>query len=178
VSFDPTEKPELAAAKKQNYLRSYSRNGAENGVHFLTGEADAVESLARSLGFRFGYLPDIDEYAHAAAIMVLTPKGKIARYFYGVEYPPRDLRFALIEATENRIGSAVDQLLLYCYRYDPSSARYTPVVMNIVRLGGVLTVAAVAAFILLMWRRDTRLKRTAGLSPQSSVLRPDRVREV
>jgi protein SCO1/2 len=171
VSFDPGETAALAAAKKQNYLRSYSRQGAEDGVHFLTGEAAAIESLARSVGFRFRYLPDIDEYAHGAAIMVLTPQGKIARYFYGVEYPPRDLRFALIEAAENRIGSPVDQLLLYCYRYDPSSGRYTAVVMNIIRLGGVLTVVALSAFMLVMWRRDARR------GPQSSVLRPTR-REV
>jgi protein SCO1/2 len=171
VSFDAKETPQLAAAKKQTYLRSYSRGGAEDGIHFLTGDGGAIESLARSVGFRFRYLPDTDEFAHGAAIMVLTPQGKIARYFYGVEYPPRDLRFALIEAAENRIGSPVDQLLLYCYRYDPSSGRYTAVVMNIIRLGGVLTVVALSAFMLVMWRRDARR------GPQSSVLRPTR-REV
>ena len=159
VSFDPEEGPDLAAAKKQTYLHSYSRSGAEEGVHFLTGRAEAIESLARSVGFRYQYLADIDEYAHGAAIVVLTPKGKVARYFYGVEYPPRDLRLALIEAAENRIGSPVDQLLLYCYRYDPSSGRYTAVVMNIIRLGGVLTVVALSAFMLVMWRREARRQR-------------------
>jgi protein SCO1/2 len=177
VSVDPGETPQLAAAKKDTYVRSYGRSGAAAGVHFLTGEAEAIRSLAQSLGFRYKYLPDIDEYAHGAAIMVLTPKGKIARYFYGVEYPPRDLRFALIEAAENRIGSPVDQLLLYCYRYDPSSGRYTAVVMNIIRLGGILTVVALAAFMLIMWRRDARRHR-AKLSPQSSVLSPSSVRKV
>jgi protein SCO1/2 len=172
VSVDPDETAELAAAKKEAYLRSYGRSGAEAGVHFLTGEPNAIESLARSIGFRYKYLPDIDEYAHGAAIMVLTPTGRIARYFYGVEYPPRDLRFALIEAAGNRIGSPVDQLLMYCYRYDPSSGRYTAVVMNIVRLGGVLTVAALGTFMLLMWRRDARRDRSKGLSPQSTVLSP------
>jgi len=177
VSVDPGETADLAAAKKENYLRNYGRSGAENGIHFLTGDAPAIESLAGALGFRYEYLPDVDEYAHGAAIMVLTPKGKIARYFYGVEYPPRDLRFALIEAAESRIGSPVDQLLLYCYRYDPSSGRYTAVVMNIIRLGGVLTVVALASFMLIMWRRDARRKR-ADLSPQSSVLRPSSVPKV
>jgi protein SCO1/2 len=160
VSIDPKETSELAAAKKENYLRSYNRSGAEKGVHFLTGEADAIGSLAESLGFRYKFLPDIDEYAHGAAIMVLTPKGKIARYFYGVEYPPRDLRLALVEAAEERIGSPVDQLLLYCYRYDPSTGRYTAVVMNIIRLGGALTVVVLAAFMLTMWRRDARRRKS------------------
>jgi protein SCO1/2 len=171
VSVDPEETAELAAAKKGTYLRSYGRSGAEAGMHFLTGEPEAIQSLAQSLGFRYKYLPDVDEYAHGAAIMVLTPKGRIARYFYGVEYPPRDLRLALIEAAEDRIGSPVDQLLLYCYRYDPSSGRYTAAVMNIVRLGGVLTVVALASFMLVMWRRDTR-ERSKRLDPQSSVPGP------
>lgn len=171
VSFDPKETPELATAKKETYLRSYGRSGAEKGVHFLTGRAEAIGTLAESLGFRYKYLPDVDEYAHGAAIMVLTPQGKIARYFYGVEYPPRDLRLALVEAAENRIGSPVDQLLLYCFRYDPSSGRYTAVVMNIIRLGGVLTVAVLGAFMLLMWRRDAR-RHKSGLSPPSSVPNP------
>lgn len=154
VSFDPTEGPALAAAKKQSYIDRYRRAGAENGWHFLTGEAAAIERLAQSVGFAYEYDPAIEEFAHAAAIIVLTPEGKISRYFFGVEYPPRDLRLGLVEAASGRVGSVVDQFLLFCYRYDPATGKYTPIVMNIVRLGGLVTVLAMAALLLLLRRRD------------------------
>jgi protein SCO1/2 len=147
VSFDPKETPALAAEKKRTYLDEYRRPGAADGWHFLTGDAEAIAALTRAVGFEYRYDAERDEYAHAAAIEVLTPAGKIARYFYGVEYAPRDLRFALIEATEERIGSAVDELLLYCYHYDPSTGRYSAAVMNFVRLGGALTVIGIGAFV-------------------------------
>jgi protein SCO1/2 len=156
VSFDPAETPALAAAKKENVLAKYRRAGAETGWHFLTGDGESIERLARAVGFRYRYDAASGEFAHAAAIMVLTPTGKIARYFYGVEYPPRDLRLGLIEAADERIGSAVDQVLLYCYRYDPSTGRYSAAVMNLVRAGGLATVLGLGAFMFAMRRRDSR----------------------
>lgn len=154
VSFDPTEGPALAAAKKEAYLDRYRRAGAEQGWHFLTGDAEQVERLAQSVGFGYRYDPAIEEFAHAAAIIVLTPEGRIARYFFGVEYPPRDLRLGLVEAARGRVGTVVDQIMLFCYRYDPATGKYTPIVMNIVRLGGLVTVIAIAAMILLLRRRE------------------------
>jgi protein SCO1/2 len=167
VSFDPRETPALAAAKKENYVGEYGRPEAAQGWHFLTGEEPAIEALTRSVGFRYRYDVEKQQYAHAAAIVVITPQGRIARYFYGVEYSPRDLRFALIEASEERIGSPVDQLLLYCYQYDPSTGRYSAAVMNIIRLGGVLTVLGVAVFVVRSARRERR-KSAAPPSAESA----------
>jgi protein SCO1/2 len=167
VSFDPRETPALAAAKKENYVGEYGRPEAAQGWHFLTGEEPAIEALTRSVGFRYRYDVEKQQYAHAAAIVVITPQGRIARYFYGVEYSPRDLRFALIEASEERIGSPVDQLLLYCYQYDPSTGRYSAAVMNIIRLGGVLTVLGVAVFVIRSARRERR-KSAAPPSAESA----------
>jgi protein SCO1/2 len=156
VSFNPDETPELAAAKKKTVLDEYRRPGAEKGWHFLTGNAESIARIAAAAGFRFKRDEQSGEFAHAAAIMVATPGGRLARYFYGVEYAPRDVRFALIEAAESRIGSVVDQLLLFCYRYDPHSARYTAAVMNLVRVSGVLTALGLGTFMVVFWRRDAR----------------------
>jgi protein SCO1/2 len=156
VSFDPGETPALAAAKKETYLEQYGRAGAGGGWHFLTGTPESIEGLAQAVGFRYAYDAGRDEYAHAAAIMVATPQGRLARYFFGVEYSPRDLRLGLIEASQERIGTLVDTLLLYCFHYDPSTGRYSAVAMNIVRLGGALTVLALAGFIAVMRRRESR----------------------
>ena len=156
VSFNPDETSEMAAAKKQAVLDEYRRPGAEKGWHFLTGSAESIARIADAAGFRFKRDEQSGEYAHAAAIMVATPGGRLARYFYGVEYAPRDVRFALIEAAESRIGSVVDQLLLFCYRYDPHSARYTAAVMNLVRVSGVLTALGLGTFMVVFWRRDAR----------------------
>jgi protein SCO1/2 len=156
VSFDPRETPALAAAKKQTYLEQYGRDGGATGWHFLTGEGPAIECLAQSVGFRFTWVPNESQFAHAAAIMVLTPGGRVARYFYGVEYPPRDLRLGLVEAAAGTIGTAVDQLLLYCYRYDPATGKYGAVAMRLMRLGGVMTVIALGSFILISRRRERR----------------------
>jgi protein SCO1/2 len=167
VSFNPQESPQLAAKKKETYLQEYRRPGAENGWHFLTGEGAAVESLARSVGFRYRYDPTIRQFAHGAAIMVLTPKGRVARYFYGVEYAPRDLRLGLIEAAEERIGNRVDQLLLYCFHYDPATGKYSAAVLNIVRLAGVATVVALLGFILMNGRgRRPRQRREVAPNPK------------
>jgi protein SCO1/2 len=159
VSFDPEETPALAAAKKKTYLEDYRRPGAAGGWHFLTGDQGAILALTGAVGFRYTVDPKSGEFAHAAGIMVLTPAGRIARYFYGVEFAPRDLRLALVEAAEGKIGSPVDQLLLYCYRYDPSTGRYSAAVMNIVRLAGAATVLGLGSFLLVMWRRERSAAR-------------------
>jgi protein SCO1/2 len=160
VSFNPNESPQLAAGKKRTYLDEYRRPDADQGWHFLTGEPAAIETLARSVGFRYRYDPDVKQFAHAAAIMVLTPSGRVARYFYGVEYAPRDLRLGLIEAAENRIGNPVDQLLLYCFHYDPATGKYSAAVLNIVRLGGALTVLSLIGFVVMSGRGSRSRRET------------------
>ena len=154
VSFNPNESPALAAAKKATYLQQYKRPGAAQGWHFLTGEEGAIERLTQAVGFRYVYDPAQQQYAHAAGIVVLTPEGRIARYFFGVEFSPKDVRLGLIEASANKIGTPVDQLLLYCFHYDPSTGKYGAVVMNIVRAAGVLTVFVLGTFMTVMFLRD------------------------
>lgn len=154
VSFEPKETPELAAEKKKAYLARYKRPGAAAGWHFLTGDAASIGRLTRAVGFRYAWDAETGQYAHPAGILVLTPEGKIARYLYGIEYAPKDLRLALVEASRNRIGSPVDQFLLLCYQYDPATGKYGAVVMRTVRTAGILTVLALGTFITLMWRRE------------------------
>ena len=154
VSFDPRETTALAAAKKKTYMRRYKRPGAAEGWHFLTGDPVSITRLAQAVGFRYAYDAEKNQYAHASGVMVLTPQGKLARYFYGIEYAPRDVRLALVEASANRIGSPVDQLLLYCYQYDPATGKYGAIVMRFVRLGGVVTVAGLLSLMWLLRRRD------------------------
>jgi protein SCO1 len=153
VSFDPRETPELAAKKKETYLRRYRRSGAEDGWHFLTGDEASVKRLARSVGFNYFWDERSQQFAHASAIMVATPGGRLSHYFYGIEYSPKELRLALVEASAGEIGSPVDKLILYCYHYDPATGKYGPVIMNILRAAGVLTVAAVLALLLTLRRR-------------------------
>ena len=154
VSFDPRETPELAAEKKQSYIEKYNRPVAEKGWHFLTGDQVNIARLTDAVGFRYNYDEKTNQFAHASGIMLLTPEGKLSRYFYGVEYNARDLRLGLVEASNNMIGSPVDQLLLFCFHYDPATGRYGPAVMNIMRLGGVLTVLGIGALILALRRRN------------------------
>jgi protein SCO1/2 len=154
VSFDPRETPALAAEKKQDYVARYNRPGSEGGWHFLTGDAESIRQLTEAVGFHYNYDEKTDQFAHASGIMLLTPEGKLSRYFYGIEYNPRDLRLGLIEASNNKIGSMVDQLLLYCYHYDPATGRYGPVVMNIMRLGGIATVLGIGGLLLILRRRN------------------------
>jgi len=156
VSFDARETPEIAAAKKAAYLERYGRPGSEAGWHFLTGDQPAIDRLTEAVGFRYHYDAQQDQFAHASGVVVLTPGGKISRYFYGIRYEPRDLRLALVEASQNKIGSVVDQLLLLCYHYDPARGRYAATVVNLVRLGGVLTVLALGGFLVLAWRYERR----------------------
>lgn len=159
VSFDPRETPEIAAEKKQSFIARYNRPGAAAGWHFLTGDQENIRRLTDAVGFRYNYDAKTDQFAHASGIMLMTPGGKLSRYFYGIEYNPRDLRLGLVEASDNRIGSSVDQLLLYCYHYDPATGRYGPIVMNIIRLGGVATVVGIGGLILLLRRRNVKASR-------------------
>lgn len=157
VSIDPLETPQLAKAKKENYLKRYQRPAAAQGWHFLTGRQPDIERLAETLGFGYSYDAESGQYAHAAAIFVLTPGGRVARYLYGIEYPPKHLRLALMEASEGKIGNPLDQLIMYCYHYDPSSRRYAPVAMNIMRLGGGATVLVIGLSLgMLFWREHRR----------------------
>jgi protein SCO1 len=160
VSFDPRETPEMATAKKQNYLKDYKRPGAESGWHFLTGPETSSKALADSVGFRYVYDAMTNQYAHSSAIIVVTPAGRVARYFYGIEYPARDVRLALVEASSERIGTPTDQVLLYCFHYDPTTGKYALVVMNVLRLAGLITVAVLATFMIIMFRRDFRGTRS------------------
>lgn len=154
VSFDPREGPELAAEKKQTYLRRYRREGAEQGWHFLTGDKASIDALAESVGFHYVWDEQSQQFAHASAVMVATPQGKLSHYFYGIDYAPKDLRLALVEASEGKVGSPVDSLLLFCYHYDPISGRFAPV-MGVLRAAGVLTVVGVIALLFYL-RRVTR----------------------
>ena len=153
VSFDPRETPAMAAAKKDAYLTRYKRPNAADGWHFWTGDAASIEALTKAVGFRYKYDAQNEQFAHASAIFVATPDGRLARYFYGIEYPPRDLRLGLVEASAGRIGTPVDQILLFCFHYDPANGKYGAVIVNIVRLAGVATVLALAVGIWAMSRR-------------------------
>jgi protein SCO1/2 len=169
VSFNPKETPAMAAAKKETYLAKYGRPQAAKGWHFLTGEQPAITALAGAVGFRYTFDQSTLQYVHASAIMVLTPQGRVSKYFYGIDYPPKDIRLGLIEASNGKIGTPVDQLLLYCYHYDPHSGKYSMIVMNVLRLAGVGTVALMLGLIGLMWIRDRRtLKNAAAVSPSIS----------
>lgn len=158
ISFDPRETPELAQKKKKvyvDYLPEKMRAGAENGWHFLTGDQANIEKITDAAGFRYRWDEKTQQFAHASAVMVTTPHGKLSRYYYGIEYPARDLRLGLIESSANKIGSPVDQLLLYCYHYDPATGKYGAVVMNIMRIAGVITLLGIAAMLLLLKARNT-----------------------
>lgn len=156
VSFDPKDTPEIAAAKKQMYLRRYGRPNSANGWHFLTGDEANIKALTGAVGFHYKYDPRTDQFAHASGIMILTPGGHISKYFYGVEYAPRDVRLGLVEASENKIGNPVDQILLFCYHYDPATGKYGAVAMNMVRFAGAGFVVICGAFLIVMFRRDFR----------------------
>jgi protein SCO1/2 len=159
VSFAPAETPALAAAKKAAYLRRYQRPGAAAGWHFLTGEAEPIRRLTEAVGFRYAWDAETRQYAHAAGVVVATPDGRIARYLYGIEYAPKDLRLAVVESSQGHVGSVVDQALLFCYRYDPVRGRYGATVIGLVRAGGLLTVLGLGSFVLTMLRRERRAAR-------------------
>jgi protein SCO1/2 len=160
VSFDPSDSPKMAAAKKANYIRAYADPQAAADWHFLTGTKPSIDRLAQSIGFRYAYDAESDQYAHAAGIVLLTPAGRISRYFYDVHYSGRDLRLGLVEASQNRIGTAIDQVLLFCFHYDPTAGRYGAAVMNFVRAGGVLTVICLGVMFAALMRGERRRRRS------------------
>ncbi len=160
VSINPLETPALAKEKKQNYLKRYGRPSAVTGWHFLTGREPEIDRLAETVGFRFAYDPVEQQYAHAAAIFVCTPDGRVARYLYGIEYPAKRLKLGLLEASEGKIGSTIDRIIMYCYHYDPSNRRYSPVAMNIMRVGGGATASILAVALGMFWFREWRRRKS------------------
>ena len=154
VSFNPRDTPAAAAAKKASYLTRYKRAGAEAGWHFLSGERASIDRLTKSAGFRYAWDDATQQFAHPSGVIVVTPEGRLARYLFGIEYGPRDLRFALVEASAGKVGSRVDSLLLYCYHYDPITGRYGLAIMRAIRLAGAVTVLALGTFIVVTIRRE------------------------
>jgi protein SCO1 len=159
VSFDPRETPEMAAAKKIDYVKRYGRANAASGWHFLTGQPESINALTKVVGFQYQYDPKSNQYAHATAIMVLTPQGRISRYFYGIDFPPKDLRMGLVEASQGKIGNAVDAVLLYCYHYNPETGKYGAMVTNILRLAAAATILIMGSFLFILWRLDLSVTR-------------------
>jgi protein SCO1/2 len=155
VSFDPKDTPEIATIKKAEYLKRYKRPGAENGWHFLTGQQPAIDALTKAVGFQYQYDPKTGQFAHSTAIMILTPEGKIAQYYYGVEYAPKDLRLGLIQASNHKIGTVVDEVLLYCYHYDPNTGKYGATIFRILRLSGAATILIMGVFLGFLIRRGS-----------------------
>jgi protein SCO1/2 len=156
ISFDPRDTPEAANAKKLAHLDHWAAKSTATGWHFLTGDEAAIAQVTAAAGFAYQWDPQTQQFAHVSGVLVATPDGTLSRYFYGVEFSPKDLRLALVDSSNGRVGSVVDELLLYCYQYDPSHGKYGAVFMNIMRLGGVLTMIFIGGFILMMRRRDTR----------------------
>jgi protein SCO1 len=154
VSFDPHETWQLAAAKKKQYTDEYRRPGTESGWHFLTGEENEITRLTEAAGFRYKFDSQTQQWAHATGVLTVTPEGRISRYFYGVEYSPRDLRLSLVEASNRRIGAIADQVLLYCYQYDPATGKYGFVILSLVRVAGILTALGLLVFIVGAVRRE------------------------
>ncbi len=164
VSFDPEDTPELATAKKAEILKRYNRAGAADGWHFLTGPQESIDALTKAAGFQYQYDPKTGQFAHSTAIMILTPEGRIAQYYYGVEFPPKDLRLGLIQASESKIGTLADQVILYCYHYDPNTGKYSAIISRIIQLSGGLTILGIGAVLLLLFRRgaDYESRRQSG----------------
>ena len=164
VSFNPKEGPGLAAQKKAAYVERYGRPDSASGWHFLTGTQDSIDALTKAVGFRYAYDANIGQYAHGAGIELLTPHGVLAKYFYGIEFSARDLRLGLIEASNERIGTPIDDVLLLCYHYDPATGKYGAAVLGLVRAGGVATMLAFAVFLTVSLRRDRAAGRAAAAS--------------
>jgi protein SCO1/2 len=167
VSFDPTETPTLARLKKKSYLEAYGRPDAAAGWHFLTGEEENIRALTDAVGFKYRWDDTEKQFAHAAAIFILTPDGHISRYLYGVQFEPKDLRLALLEASSGKIGSPMDQVLMYCYHYDASSGRYSIAAQQIMKIGGILTVLVLAGWLIGFWLRERSQGRRLAPRPQT-----------
>jgi protein SCO1 len=159
VSFDPTETPDLARGKKRTYVERYGRAGAEQGWRFLTGPQESIAALTKAVGFNYAWDEQTKQFAHAAAIMVVTPEGKLSQYLYGVEYAPKDLRFAIVQASQGKAGNVVDQILLYCYHYDPRTGKYGAVVSRVMQVAGVFTIAILGGFLIIMFRLEPKRRR-------------------
>lgn len=168
VSINPKETPVLAAQKKALYLERYGRAGSEPGWHFLTGTESSIKALADSVGFKYTYDTINEQYSHGSAIIILTPDGQVAQYYFGLEYPTKDVRLSLVEASQNKLGTVYDQVLLYCFHYDPEQGKYGLVIMKVIRVAGVATLLVMGSFMFVMFRRDRRAK-DRSLPPSESV---------
>ncbi len=158
ISFDAREndKPDLAKNKKAAYVERYGRAGAENGWHFLTGTQESIDKATAAAGFSYKWDEKSGQFAHAAGVMIATPEGKLSRYLYGIDYSPKDIKFGIMESNENKVGTAAEQLLLYCYHYDPSTGKYGLAILRVMRVGGVLTLALMGVMGFVFWRRNKR----------------------
>lgn len=158
ISFDAREnnKPDLAKNKKANYVERYGRTGSEDGWHFLTGSQDSIDMVTKAAGFNYKWDERSNQFAHAGGIMVVTPEGKMSRYLYGIDYPPKDLKFSIMDASASKVGSPTDRLLLYCYHYDPATGKYGLAVLNVMRLGGIVTLLCMGAMAFVFWRRNKK----------------------
>jgi protein SCO1 len=165
VSFDPKDTTETAAGKKQSVMKRYGRPNTANGWHFLTGDEANIKALTDAVGYHYRYDPKTDQFAHASGIMIVTPDGRLSKYFYGVEYSPRDMRLGLVEASQNKIGNPVDALLLFCFHYDPATGKYGAVAMNMIRFAGAAFALIGGTFLLIMFRRDFRADKKS-LAPR------------
>ncbi len=165
VSIDPRDSVALAAAKKKNYLTDLNRKGADTAWTFFVTSADQSKRLADAIGFKYYYVEDKGQYAHPAVITVVSPAGVVSRYLYGIEFNPRDLRLALVEASEGKIGTTVDRILLYCYHYDPDAGGYTLLAFNVMKLGGILTLVLLGSFLGIFWIRESRRRSRSKAQP-------------
>ncbi|HXB20296.1 MAG TPA: SCO family protein [Candidatus Solibacter sp.] len=159
VSFDPRDTPAAANETKQRMLKRYRRPGSEQGWHFLTGKKEQIDALTQAVGFRYAWDPEIQQYAHASGIMLLTADGHVAQYYYGIEYSPRDLRLGIVQTSQGKVGSLVEQVLLYCYHYDPAKGKYGAVIFNILRVSALAMILVLGGFMFLMFRRDAAARR-------------------
>ncbi len=162
VSFDPHETPDMATKEKAEFLKRYGRPGAADGWHFLTGPQESIDALTQAAGFQYQYDPKTGQFAHATAIIVLTSEGKIAQYYYGVEYAPKDLRLGLIQASQNKIGNLADQVLLYCYHYDPNTGKYGAIIARVLQLSGLATILILGIFMTALIRLGSGHKQQAA----------------
>jgi protein SCO1/2 len=169
VSFDPKDTPADATEKKAATLKHFKRSGAAEGWHFLTGSQESIGALTSAVGFSYELDEKSGQFGHSTAIMLITPEGKIAQYYYGVEFPPRDLRLGLVQTSQNKIGSLADQVLLYCYHYDPKSGKYGAIVSHMIQLGGGITILSLGTVLILLFRRGSDSEHRGRANTQAYV---------
>lgn len=171
ISFDARENeiPSLAKNKRANYIERYGRPDSEKGWHFLTGTQAAIDAVTSAAGFSYKWDEKSGQFAHAAGVMVVTPDGKLSRYLYGIDYSPKDLKFAVMESADNKVGNAAEQLLLYCYHYDPATGKYGLAILRVMRAGGVATLAAMGLMAFVFWRRNKRKTAENGQRPEDEL---------